>query len=130
MVIDYRAVNAKTVKDSYPLPNISDCLDSLGGSAYFSCLDILSAYYQIEMDESDRPKTAFVSKYGLYEYNVMPMGLCNAPSTFQRCMELVMRGLQWDILLIYLDDLIVFAKTFDEHLDRLDQVLTRLFEAG
>jgi len=128
--IDYRALNATTLKDSYPLPNISDCLDSLGGSVYFSCLDILSAYYQIEMSEADRPKTAFISKYGLYEYNVMPMGLCNAPSTFQRCMELVMRGLQWEILLIYLDDLIVFSKTFDEHLERLDKVLSRLSEAG
>ena len=128
--VDYRAVNANTVKDSYPLPNINDCLDSLGGSVYFSCLDILSAYYQIEMDPNDSSKTAFISKYGLYEYNVMPFGLCNAPSTFQRCMELVMRGLQWEILLIYLDDLIVFSRTFDEHLERLDQVFTRLYEAG
>ena len=128
--VDYRKLNAQTVKDAYPLPNISDCLESLGGSTYFSCLDILSAYYQIEVAEQDRPKTAFVSKYGLFEYNVMPFGLCNAPSTFQRCLELIMRGLQWDIVLIYLDDLIVFSRTFDENLQRLDIVLSRLYEAG
>lgn len=96
--IDYRKLNSVTEKDAYPLPNINECLESLGGSVYFSCLDILSAYYQIEVDEADRQKTAFTTKFGLFEYLVMPFRLCNAPSTFQRCMELVMRGLQWEIL--------------------------------
>ncbi len=128
--VDYRLLNAVTKKDAYPLPNLNDCLDYLGGATYFSSLDILSTYYQIEVDVEDRPKTAFVCKQGLYEYNVMPFGLCNATSTFQRCMELIMRGLQWYILLIYLDDIIVHARTFREHLDRLDIVFTRLHEAG
>ncbi len=127
--VDYRLLNAVTKKDAYPLPNLNDCLDYLGGATYFSCLDILSAYYQIEMNAEDRSKTAFVCKQGLYEYNVMPMGLRNATSTFQRCMEL-MRGLQWYILLIYLDDIIVHAKTFCEQLVNLDIVFTRLGEAG
>ena len=130
LCVDYRRLNEVTNKDAYPLPKLSDCLDSLGGCAYFSTLDILSAYYQVEVDEKDREKTAFVCKHGLFEYLVMPFGLCNAPSTFQRLMELVMRGLQWKILLIYLDDLIIYANSFSEELDRLDTVFTRLKEAG
>ena len=128
--VDYRRLNDVTKKDAYPLPNINECLDCLGGATYFSCLDILSAYYQIEVDEADRAKTAFVCKKGLFEYSVMGFGLCNAPSTFQRCMELVMKGLQWEILLIYLDDLIIHGNTFNQHLCRLDMVFTRLAEAG
>ncbi|MES9883466.1 MAG: reverse transcriptase domain-containing protein [Sedimenticola sp.] len=128
--VDYRLLNAATKKDAYPLPNLNDCLDHLGGATHYSCLDVLSAYYQIEVDAEDRQKTAFVCKQGLYEYNVMPFGLCNAASTFQRCMELILCGLQWHILLIYLDDVIVYGKTFSEHLQRLDVVLTRLFAAG
>lgn len=82
------------------------------------------------MDERDRPKTAFITKYGLYEYNKMPFGLCNAPSTFQRCMELIFRGLQWQTLFIYLDDIIIFSSDLDEHLLRLDEVLKRIVQAG
>ncbi|MES9883969.1 MAG: reverse transcriptase family protein, partial [Sedimenticola sp.] len=128
--VDYRKVNAVSKADAFPLPNITDCLDSLSGSSLFSCVDLQSGYWQVEVEESDKPKTAFVCRKGLYEYNTLPFGLSGAGATFQRCMELVMRGLQWLIVIIYLDDLIIHAKTFPEHLRRLDHVFTRLKAAG
>lgn len=93
-------------------------------------MDLVSGYHQIEVAESDRPKTAFVAKHGLFEFNRMPFGLCNAPSTFQRAMELVLRWLQWSILLIYLDDVIITGKTFEEHLLNLREALTRFRQHG
>ena len=84
----------------------------------------------LEVAEEDRHKTAFITKYGLFEYLVMPFGLCNAPSTFQRCVELIFRGIQRKYLLVYLDDIIVMASNFDEHLDRLEEVFKRLSQAG
>ena len=128
--VDYRKLNSVTQFDCFPLPKIDECLDSLGGSKYFSTLDLQSGYWQIEVKEGDRPKTAFRTRSGLYEYVVMPFGLSNAPSTFERCMELVLKGLQWKTLLVYLDDIIIFSQTFDEHLTHLDEVLNRLSGAG
>ena len=113
--IDYRKPNDRSVKSAYPMPKISRCLDSLGGARFFSTLDLQSG---------------FITKYGLFEYTKMPFGLCSAPSTFQRCMELVFRGLQWKTLLIYLDDLIVIGQTMEENLERLDEVLLRLEQSG
>ena len=106
------------------------CIDCLHSASIFSCLDCQSGYWQLEVDETDRPKTAFITKYGLYEYTKMPFGLCNAPSTFQRCMELIFRGLQWHTLLIYLDDIIIFSTDHEEHLERLEEVLYRLKISG
>ena len=128
--VDYRKLNDRTLKDAYPLPRIDMCFDSLGGSGWFTTLDLQSGYWQIPVAEADIPKTAFITKYGLYEYTKMPFGLCNAPSTFQRCMELVFRGLQWNTLLIYLDDIIVLGRSREENLVRLDEVLCRLINAG
>ena len=128
--IDFRKLNDRSVKDAYPLPKISMCLDSLGGARFFTTLDLQSGYWQIGMAESDIPKTAFITKYGLYEYTKMPFGLCSAPGTFQRCMELVFRGLQWQTILIYLDDLIILGGTKEENLDHLDVALGRLEAAG
>ena len=128
--IDYRKLNERTIKDAYPLPRIDMCLDCLSSAKIFSTIDLQSAYMQLELAEEDRHKTAFITKYGLYEYSVMPFGLCDAPSTFQRCMELIFRGLQWNILLVYLDDIIVMACSFDEHFERLEEVFKRLAEAG
>ena len=128
--VDYRKVNNLTSFCAYPLPRVSDCLDCLHGAKLFSTLDLQAGYWQIEVKPEDRPKTAFITRSGLFEYVTMPFGLCNAPSTFERCMELIMKGLQWKTLLIYLDDLIVFSSTFDEHIERLDEVLTRLGNAG
>ena len=128
--LDYRKLNDVTVKDAYPLPRIDMCLDCLAGARYFSILDLQSGYWQILLSEKDRAKTAFITKYGLFEYTKMPFGLCSAPGTFQRCMELVLRGLQWKTLLIYLDDVIVVGNSVEESLERLDEVLVRLESAG
>ena len=128
--VDYRKLNEVTRKDAYPLPRIEDCLDCLGGTKIFSTLDLQSGYWQVELKEEDRPKTAFSTRSGHYEYVTMPFGLCNAPSTFERAMELVMKGLQWRTLILYLDDIIVMSSTFEEHIQRLDEVLCRLGNAG
>ena len=97
-----------TKKDAYPLPRIDDTLHALAGAKMFSTLDLASGYWQVELDPDDREKTAFVTHQELYEFNVMPFGLCNAPSTFQPLMEFLLTGLQWSICLIYLDDVIIF----------------------
>ena len=129
--VDYHRLNAVTTKDAYPLPRIDDCLDSLEGAVYFSSMDLTSGFYQIPVKDSDIEKTAFsTSTNGLYEYVMMPMGLCGSPNTFQRCMELDFRGLQWRTLLIYLDDIISFGHTFSEALNRLEEILKRLQEAN
>ena len=128
--IDYRKVNKVTRKDSYPLPKVDDLLDSLAGAQWFSTLDLASGYWQVEVHPQHREKTAFTTGQGLYEFRVMPFGLCNAPSTFQRLMELVLAGLRWDICLAYLDDIVVFGCTFEEHLQRLRIVLSRLRDAN
>ena len=128
--VDYRRVNNLTSKDAFPLPKIQDCLDSVAGSVLFSALDLTAGYHQVKVKESDVPKTAFVTKYGHFEYVSMPFGLTNAPATFQRVMELALNGLQWQICLIYIDDILIFSRNFDEHLDRLRQVVQRIKEAG
>jgi hypothetical protein len=128
--IDYRKVNDVTIKDAYPLPRIDMCIDCLATAKIFSTFDLQAGYWQLKLDEKDCAKTAFITKYGLFEYTKMPFGLCNAPSTFQRCMELVLRGLQWKILLIYLDDIILYSSTLAEHFEQLDVVMTRLSAAG
>ena len=128
--MDYRKLNSATVKDSYPLPRIDDSIDALSGSCWFSTLDLASGYWQVEVEERDRPKTAFTTGSGLYQFTVMPFGLCNAPATFERLMERVLSGLPWEVCLLYLDDIIVHAKTFKAELERLRWVFARLREAG
>ena len=128
--VDYRRLNEVTTKDAYPLPRIDDCLDCLSSARYFSTLDMQSGYWQLEVREEDKPKTAFITRSGLFEYITMPFGLCGAPSTFERCMEQVLRGLQWRTLLVYLDDVILFSSHVEEHISRLDEVFQRLSEAG
>lgn len=127
--VDYRRLNDVTVKDSYPIPRVSDCFDALSGSKWFNCMDLCSGFWQIEMDEDDKAKTAFSTSMGLYEFKVMPFGLVNAPSTFQRLMEDVLRGLQWKESLLYMDDIITPGKTIDECLKRLENVFKRLRSA-
>lgn len=128
--VDYRKLNAVTRKDSYPLPRIDETLDQLGQAKYFTTMDLASGYWQVAMDSLDRDKTAFVTRSGLYQYLVMPFGLTNAPSTFQRLMNLVLAGLTWKHCLVYIDDIIVFSPTFDQHITDLEDVLKRLSEAG
>ena len=130
LCIDYRRLNAATVKDAFPIPRDDDSLAALSGSRWFSTLDLASGYWQVAMDTNTQEKAAFVTPSGLYEWNVMPFGLCNAPSTFARLMELVLKGLHWKICLIYLDDAIAMGRTFEEELERLKQVFERLTPGG
>ena len=128
--VDYWKLNNATVKDAYPLPRIDDSLGQLSGVKYYSTLNLISGYWQVEVSEKDLPKTAFATKKGLYCFKVMPFGLCNAPATFERLMELVLRGLQWQICLVYLDDIIVVGKTVDDMIANLTHVFDRLLAAG
>lgn len=128
--IDFRKLNSVTITDAHPLPRVDDSLDALSGSHFFSSMDMSSSYWQIEMGATDRPKTAFTTGDGLYQFKVMPMGLKNSPPTFQRLMELVLRGLHWTTCVIYLDDVICMGKSFDNHLSNLTDILTRFRRAG
>ena len=127
--IDYRKLNQHTIKDAYPIPRVDDTLHLLAGAKYFSTLDLKSGYWQVEMKKSEKAKTAFqVGSLGFYECNRMPFGLCNAPATFQRLMERCMGELNLRECLNYLDDIIIFSTTFEEHLQRLQAVFERLKE--
>ena len=128
--VDYRNINKVTKFVNYPLPRIDDALNSLGGAKYFTCLDLRSGYFQIEMDPQDMHKTAFATTHGLYEFTRMPQGLQNSAPTFQRAMECMLTGLQYESVIVYLDDLIVFGSSIDEHNGRLEEVLKRLEKAN
>ena len=130
LCVDYRRLNLKTVGDAYPLPRIQESLDALVGAQYFSTLDLASGYHQISMDPRDQHKTAFTTPFGLYEYTRMPMGLASAPATFQRLMQATMSDFAFQFLLVYLDDLLVYSKTFDEHMEHLERLLQRVTETG
>jgi hypothetical protein len=128
--IDLRKVNDATEKDCYSLPRIDETVDALCGAKFFSSMDIDRAFWQIAMAEADKHKFAFRVDGRLFEPNVMPFGSKNAPSTFQRLMDKILRGLTWKQCLVYIDDILVFANTFDEHCQRLDAVLERIGDAG
>ena len=125
--VDYRRLNNRTIQDAYAIPRVEDSLHLLSGAKYFSKLDLRSGYWQVEICEDDKHKTAFQDgTLGFYEFNWMPFGLCNAPATFRRLMERCMGDMNLRDCLIYLDDVIIFSSTFEEHLDRLEAVFTRL----
>ena len=128
--IDYRRLNQVTKKDAYPLPNINDCIDALSGSGWFSTLDLASGYWQVDMSEESKPLTAFVTHKGLYQFKVLPFGLTNAPAEFERIMEQVLRGLQWEKCLVYLDDIIIHGHDFQTALDNLRAVFDRIGAAN
>ena len=128
--IDYRQLNNVTTKDAYPVPRMDSCLDAMLGAGWFSTIDMPSAYHQVYVAPEDMDKTAFICPRGMYRYRTMPFGLCNAGATFQRLMDLVMSGLHLDICLVYLDDIVVFARSAEEHLQRLKVVFQRLLKAG
>uniref|UniRef100_A0A8C5DDV5 Gypsy retrotransposon integrase-like protein 1 n=1 Tax=Gouania willdenowi TaxID=441366 RepID=A0A8C5DDV5_GOUWI len=130
LCVDYRKLNARTIRDAYALPNIEETFSALSGAKWFSVMDLKSGYYQVEMAEEDKPKTAFVCPLGFFEFNRMPQGITNAPSTFQRLMERCVGDLHLSEVLVFLDDLIVFSDTVEEHEARLMKVLKRLKDYG
>jgi hypothetical protein len=119
-----------TKKDCYPLPRIDDMLETLSGSQWFSSLDLASGFWQVELNPKDREKTTFITRFGTYEFTVMPFGLCNAPATFQRLMDTVLRDILWQFVVVYIDDINIGSITFEEHLVHLEQVFNRLEKAG
>lgn len=129
-VVDYRGLNSVTKTDVYPLPRIDESLDSLSGSQFFSTLDLRSGYWQIAMDPASQEKTAFTTPLGHFEFAVMPFSVKNAPADFQRVMELALSGLQYRSCLVYIDDIIIFSKTFDDHVQHLSEVFSAVREAN
>ena len=129
--IDLQKLNARTIKDAYSLPRIEESLDCLNGASIFTSLDLKSGYWQVELDDESIPLTAFtVGPLGFYECVHMPFGLTNAPATFQCLMESCLREMHLNWCIIYLDDVIIFSKTPEEHIERLQAVLQKLRSAG
>lgn len=129
-IIDYRDINKITVPDVYPIPRMDEMLAILGPCKYFTVLDMAKGFFQIEVEEGDRLKTAFICEHGLFQYKRMPMGLRNSPSTFQRCVDAILGDLKGTICSVYFDDLCVYSKTFDEHVHHIKLVLDRIRDAG
>ncbi len=130
LCVDYRKLNVQTIRDAYALPNLEESFSALAGSQWFSVMDLKSGYYQVEMEEEDKPKTAFTCPLGFWEFNRMPQGITNAPSTFQRLMERCMGDIHLKEVLVFLDDLIVYSDSLEEHESRLISVLGHLREYG
>ncbi|KAL2082790.1 hypothetical protein ACEWY4_022608 [Coilia grayii] len=128
--IDYRRLNKLTESDVFPLLNISEILESLAGSTIFSTIDLNSGYWQVAMSQESKAKTAFITPSGLYEFNVMPFGLKNAPATFQSLMATVLERLNGKCCLVYLDDILCFSATEAQHFSDLQDVFDCLLQAG
>ena len=125
--VNYKPLNDVTKKDNYPLPRIDEILDSLNEAQWFTTLDLASEYWQIKMRPEDQEKTAFITKYGTYEFKVMPFGLCNAPATFQRIMDKVLGELKNKFVMVYLDDVIIYSKiistTWNKYFQKFDKLI-------
>ena len=128
MCVDYRLLNRNTRLDRYPIPRIDAILDSLAKAKVFSLIDLRSGYHQVQIEPGHEFKTAFTSRWGLFEFVVMPFGLCNAPATFQRLMNTVLRAGLDRFVTVYLDDILVFSETEAEHEEHLRWTLERLRE--
>uniref|UniRef100_A0A3B5QSD1 ribonuclease H n=1 Tax=Xiphophorus maculatus TaxID=8083 RepID=A0A3B5QSD1_XIPMA len=128
--VDFRGLNQLTVTDSYPLPRVDESLDFLSRGKFLTTLDLARGYWQVPIAEQAKPKTAFISHCGLFQFKVLPFGLCNAPATFHRLMNNVLAGLIYKSCAVYLDDIVVASPTFEQHLHDLEEVFNRLKSAG
>ena len=129
--IDFRWLNSRTKKDAYPLPRMQETMESMVGTQFFSTMDLKSGFWQVKMAKDSQQYTAFmVGSMGVYEFLRMPYGLCNAPATFQRLMQNCLGELNLTYALIYLDDVIVFSQTEEEHLHRLWVIFAHFLEHG
>jgi hypothetical protein len=124
--VDFRKIKEKTIGDAHPLPDIAEILDQLGQSKYFTCLDMIMGYHQIELEPGEGPKTAFSTKQGHWEYKRLPFGLKTAPATFQKMMNSVLSGLTGTRCFVYLDDIVLYAKSLADHNGKLREVLDML----
>jgi transposase InsO family protein len=125
-IVDYRRLNSITTKDSYPQPTVEELLQRLGGHSWFTKLDLKSGYYQIPIQQEDKEKTAFITQDGLYQFEVLPMGLMNAPPSFQRVMNNILGYKRWDYILVYLDDILIFSDSFEAHMKHLQEIFNVL----
>ncbi|KAK5774336.1 hypothetical protein PVK06_042191 [Gossypium arboreum] len=128
MCMDYRALNKITIKNRYPIPHIADLFDQLGSARWFTKLDLRSGNHQVRIAEGDEPKTACVTRYGSFEFLVMPFGLTNAPATFCSLMNEVLQPFLDRFMVVYLDDIVVYSKTLEEHVGHLGEVFQTLRE--
>nr|CAN61459.1 hypothetical protein VITISV_029798 [Vitis vinifera] len=128
MCVDYRALNKVTFRNNYPIPLVADCFDPLSKARVFTKLDLRSGYWQVRISEGDESKTTCVTRYGAYEFLVMPFGLTNAPATFCTLMNQVVRDYLENFVVVYLDDIVIYSSSFEEHSVHLRKVFTRLRE--
>lgn len=128
--VEYRKLNTVNVRDSYPIPRMDECIDSLGQATIFTTLDANSGYWQIEIDDDGRDKTSFTSHHGLFRFKRMPFGLKNAPGTSQRVVDVILATVKWQFALVYLDDVIVFSSSLEDHVEHVATVLRLLKDAG
>src|SRR6266545_2709612 len=130
MCLDFRKTNEVTKKNQYPIPRLMEIFASFGGAGWFTSLDLASRYWQVEMEPKSREVTAFITPWGLFEWNRMPFGLCNAPATFQRLINQVLRKYLGKFVLVYLDDIIIYSKTFEKHKEHVRLVFKVLRAAS
>jgi hypothetical protein len=128
--IDFRKVNEVTKADQYPIPRIDDILSQFAGKAYFTTFDANKGFHQIQINEADREKTAFRTHKGLHQYKRMPFDLKSGPAVFQRLMDRVLGRFKWQIALVYIDDIIIYSKTFDDHVKDIKTILGLVAKSG